>query len=98
MVVHKLTLPQRSGEHQLIVPKDARIVSCQLQSAEPTRPWSPSFLVITIWFLTNENETEKRSQDFLVVMTGEEFLWPFGMKHLATLQYPDGIVAHVFTK
>jgi hypothetical protein len=84
MTIYKYRLKlTENGIFQTTMPKDAKILSCQLQNDEPT-----------IWAIVkDENDTCQRR--FAFIGTG----WPLGEKfdavYISTLQMPP-FVWHVF--
>lgn len=89
-VIHKYPLYKRAdacfSKFTIDFPVSGELLSIQLQDGIPT-----------IWVKKSTDIQATYPRVFRVVMTGEEFdLGNYGVKHLATLQSPNGIVSHVF--
>lgn len=72
------------GTFMVLMPAGSVPVSCQQQRGD-----------LMIWAMVAPKEPQ-RGHRFRIVMTGEEFPQEHLGKFLATVQLPNGIVAHLF--
>jgi hypothetical protein len=82
--IYKYQLPF-NGQNAINMPKNAQILSCQLQDN-----------VVTVWALVDV-EQGFVTNDFLVVGTGQKLPdWIVSFTFLNTVQLLNGLVFHVF--
>lgn len=80
---------------EIEMPAYARIVHCGIQVSRHPRKPACELFTPTLWVTVDPTSIPK-ARVFRCVMTGEEFDYVAGVYYLATLQFPDGLVTHVF--